>query len=81
MNGLTYTFSSCEHEGEKDCQMLNAEVWIDKEPDEDIPTASLSIWHSFPGIEEIPKYSPLSEKTAIALRDFLNFCFPLDGKT
>lgn len=88
MNSLIYTFYSCEREGEwfgdaetghSLCQMLNAEVWIDGDSESPEPVSFL-IWDSFSSDEGKPESEPFSEKTAIALRDFLNFCFPLDGK-
>lgn len=89
MNDLIYKFYSCEREGEwfgdaetghSQCQQLNAEVCIDGDSESPQPV-SLWIWESFSYDEEKPESDPFSEKTAIALRDFLIYCFPLDGKT
>jgi hypothetical protein len=82
MNYLIYNFNCCENEGTKDIQSLNAEVSINRDPVDSSETKiGLDLWVSFPnergeweGKPELPSFD---EKTAMALRDFLVFCFPI----
>jgi len=86
MNDVIYNFHCAEHEGEfiggdldEGCslyQALNAEVRINREPESE-QRICLDIWYSFLPDEGRPENDPFNEKTAIALRDFLIFCFPL----
>lgn len=74
MNYLIHKIAITENEGTAFIQTLNAVVDLnpDKE-EEDEPGAYFRVWatHGSKGDD-----GPFTAETAIALRDFLNFCFP-----
>jgi len=83
MNSLIYNFSSIEQEGTPGIQRLNAQVFIDREPIDDIKKecCTIDIWVDYKEANGEwsgkPEFDSFDESTAIALRDFLIFCFPL----
>lgn len=72
MNYLTYQFSSTENENTPYLQILNAEVSFNRTPTED--ESEKIYFRTWIDCSQEP--DAFNEETAIALRDFLNFCFP-----
>ena len=86
MNCLEYNFSSDQDEGTRNWQSLKVDVCFNRDPNYDGDSkVNLDIWVSYRSgeegtIEGKPELDSFDERTAIALRDFLIFCFPLNGK-
>lgn len=82
MNYLTYEFESTENEGTTRIQSLKAEVAFNRTPvDDEESKCNFSIWVEYPDESGEwsgkPEFDEFDENTAIALRDFLIFCFPM----
>jgi hypothetical protein len=75
MNYLTYQFTATENEGTPSLQTLNAEVNINREKEcGDDEDAYFYIWRN----DRDDNAEPFSKESALLLRDFLVFCFPIN---